>query len=111
MSNIGKNRRKSSLFHRNNCKYTTAKVREKPAETGFFGISLDISQRNVYYNYKLITKQIQRNYTAIRLTNKRVGRKTGYALLSKQKVESVPDYCHHGSGSGDVCTCGNQSNG
>ena len=70
MSNIGKNRRKSSLFRRNNCKYTTVKVREKPAETGFFGISLDISHRNVYYNYKSITKQIQRNYTAIRLINK-----------------------------------------
>ena len=70
MSNIGKNRRKSSLFRRNNCKYTTVKVREKPAETGFFGISLDISHRNVYYNYKSITKQIQRNYTAIWLINK-----------------------------------------
>ena len=111
MRNIRKNKRKSSLFCSENCEKNTIKVRKKPVETVFFGISLDISHRTVYYNYKLITNQIQRNYTAIRLTNKRVGRKTGYALLSKQKVESVPDYCHHGSGSGDVCTCGNQSNG
>ena len=48
----------------------TIKVRKKPVETGFFGISLDISHRNVYYNYKSITKQIQRNYTAIWLINK-----------------------------------------
>ena len=67
---MGKNRRKSSLFCRDNCEKSMVKVRKKPAESGFFGIPLDISQRNVYYNYKSITNQIQRNYTAIRLINK-----------------------------------------
>lgn len=70
MRNIRKNKRKSSLFHSENCENNTIKVRKKPVETGFFGISLDISHRTVYYNYKSITKQIQRNYTAIRLINK-----------------------------------------
>ena len=70
MRNIRKNKRKSSLFHSENCEKNTIKVRKKPVETVFFGISLDISHRNVYYNYKSITKQIQRNYTAIRLINK-----------------------------------------
>ena len=70
MRNIRKNKRKSSLFCSENCEKNTIKVRKKPVETGFFGISLDISHRTVYYNYKSITKQIQRNYTAIRLINK-----------------------------------------
>lgn len=70
MRNIRKNKRKSSLLRSENCEKNTIKVRKKPVETGFFGISLDISHRTVYYNYKSITKQIQRNYTAIRLINK-----------------------------------------
>ena len=70
MRNIRKNKRKSSLLRSENCEKNTIKVRTKPVETGFFGISLDISHRTVYYNYKSITKQIQRNYTAIRLINK-----------------------------------------
>ena len=70
MRNIRTNKRKSSLFCSENCEKNTIKVRKKPVETGFFGISLDISHRTVYYNYKSITKQIQRNYTAIRLINK-----------------------------------------
>lgn len=54
-------------------------------ETGFFGISLDICYRTVYYNYKLITNQIQRNYTAFRLTIDKYGRIQDMHFLRSKK--------------------------